>query len=108
MTESRQGIPLTADAFEARLEEEFVFGRPEGGEARLKLISLRRLPRHELTDREPFSMIFVMKDQEPLGPGLHRLLHPDLESFDMFISRVTVPRLQKADPAGMFYEAIFN
>jgi hypothetical protein len=119
MTDAPYGMPtgtkpLTADTFEPLVGEEFVFGRPanpDGGFAglvRMKLASLTRLPLHDLTDRQPFSIIFVLKDQPPLTMGLHRLLHPELEPFDMFLSRVMAPRLQKADPAGMFYEAIFN
>lgn len=105
---------LTADALEPRVGEEFVFERPANpdgtpaGVVRMRLASLARLPRHELTERGPFSIIFVLKDQAPLGMGLHRLLHPELEPFDMFLSRVMVPRLQRADPDGMFYEAVFN
>jgi hypothetical protein len=100
-------LALTADAFAARVGEEFVF-EGAAGVVRMKLVSLARFPRHELTDREPFSIIFVLKGQDPLGLGLHRLVHPELEPFDMFLSRVMVPRLQKADPDGMFYEAVFN
>ena len=119
MTEAPEGLvtgtaPLTADEFEPRVGEEFVFARPatpdgsSAGVVRMKLASLTRLQRHDLTDREPFSIIFELKNQAPLSMGLHRLLHPQLEPYDMFLSRVTVPRLQKAEPAGMFYEAIFN
>jgi hypothetical protein len=106
--------PLTADVLEPRVGEEFVFARPANpdgspaGVVRMRLLELKRLPPHDLTEREPFSMIFVVKDQASLGMGLHRLLHPELEPFDMFLSRVSVPRFQKADPAGMFYEAVFN
>ena len=100
-------LPLTADVFEARVGEEFVF-EGAAGAVRMKLVSLTRFPRHELTDREPFSIIFVLKDQTPLGGGLHRLVHPELEPFDMFLTRVMAPRLQRDDPAGMFYEAVFN
>jgi len=119
MTEAPEGLvtgtkPLNADEFEPRVGEEFVFARPANpsgstaGVVRMRLASIARLPRHDLTDREPFSVIFVLKDQDPLGMGLHRLLHPELEPFEMFLSRVMVPRLQRADPAGMFYEAVFN
>jgi len=106
--------PITADAFEARVGEEFVFGRPPdekgstAGVARMTLTSLTRLPRHDFTDRQPFSIIFTMMSQPPLGLGLHRLLDPELEPVEMFLSRVAAPRLQKANPTGMFYEAIFN
>ena len=119
MTEVPDGLvtgttPLTADALEPRVGEEFLFARPAkpdgtfAGVLRMKLVSLARLPRHDLTEREPFSIIFVLVDQAPLGMGLHRLLHPELEPFDMFLSRVVAPRLQKSDPTGMFYEAVFN
>jgi uncharacterized protein DUF6916 len=92
----------------------FVFQRPAGpdgrpgGEARLVLLEVNQYPRQPGLSRDPFSLLFVMKGQAPLEKGLPRLMHQDFEPFDIFLQRVTVPKYENIDPAGMYYEAVFN
>lgn len=56
--------------------------------------------------RVSFSALFVLApDGQPLGMGLHRLMHPDFEPEEWFLSRVYVPG---EDMRRAYYEAIFG
>ena len=80
-----------------------------GGLVRMKLASFSRLPLHDLTDRRPIFHNFCAEGQPPLAMGLHRLLHPELEPFDMFLSRVMAPQAAEGGSLrACFSEAIFN
>ena len=98
---------LTAEALAPYTGQTFVFEGP-GGQACMELVEVRRLRRHVGTFRDPFSLLFVMRDQKPLGLGLPRLIHCDFAPMDVFLQRVTVPERERADAAAMFYEAVFN
>ncbi len=74
----------------------------------MRLLEVERHRRQPGLAREPFSLLFVMHDQHPLGRGLHTLLHPEFEPCDLLISRVTAPKHEREDPNGMFYEAVFS
>jgi len=74
----------------------------------MQLVEVKRLRRHAGTPRDPFSLLFVMRDQEPLGRGIPRLNHRDFERLDVFLQRVSIPERERTDPAAMYYEAVFN
>lgn len=105
---------FTAELFEPCIGQVFVFERPtdSGGAAvepaRMMLLEVRRGVRSPALRREPFSLFFVMKDQAPLSEELHRLVHPGCEAADLLVTRVTAPKYQAMDPAGMYYEAVFG
>lgn len=105
---------LTADLFTPLVGQTIVFERPPEPDAsatepaRMKLLDVSRSAKSPAVRREPFSLLFVMKDQRPLGMGLHRLLHPSFEPADLLVSRVTAPKYEAIDPAGMYYEAVFG
>jgi hypothetical protein len=103
-------VDFTADLFEPLIGQALVFGRPGEDEApvRLNLLEVKRGKKSPAVRREPFSLFFVLKDQAPLGDGLHRLLQPGCEEADLLVSRVTAPRYEALDPTGMFYEAVFG
>jgi hypothetical protein len=116
VTEERQvGLAdYTADHFLPLVGETLVFERPNDGTApvtepaRMKVLEVKRGPQSPAVRREPFSVLFVMKDQPELGAGLHRLIQAGLEPADLLITRVTVPKYQAIDPAGMYYEVVFG
>lgn len=77
-------------------------------ESSMRLLQVERSRRHPGLAREPFSLLFVMHDQPPLSWGLHTLVHADFEPCDLLLSRVSVPKHEREDPNGMFYEAVFS
>lgn len=105
---------LTAELFEPFIGQTITFERPaaNGGTplepARMQLLEVKRGPKSPALRREPFSLFLVMKDQPPLGTGLHRLTHLECESADLLVTRVTAPKYEAADPMGMFYEVVFG
>ena len=105
---------FTAEVFEALVGQTLVFERPPSpGPApaepvRMQLLEVRRGHAAPPPLRQPFSLLLVMKDQPPLGMGLHRLIRAGLEPAELLISRVTVPHYQIKDPAGMYYELVFG
>jgi hypothetical protein len=105
---------FTAELFEPLLGQTLEFGRPAavggpgGAPARMTLIEVLRSESAPDSPREPFSLLFVMKDQAPLGVGLHSLSLPGCESVELFISRITAPKYERKDPGGMFYQAVFS
>jgi hypothetical protein len=105
---------FVADLFDPLVGTTLVFERPCGSEpagqgpARMKLLEVHRGAKPLPALRQPFSLLFVVKDQPPLGTGLHRLVYPGFEPADLFISRVMAPEYQAIDPLGMYYQAVFG
>jgi Domain of unknown function (DUF6916) len=105
---------FTADLFAPFTGQTLVFERPSAPDApaaepaRMLLLEVKRGSPIPGFRRQPFSLLFVMKDQAPLGAGLHRLIHPGIEPSELLVSRVTVPKYQAQDPKGMYYEAVFG
>ena len=86
-------------------------GAANGGappEADMRLHEVERYRLQPGMSREPFSLLFVMRDQPPLVSGLHSLVHSDFEPCELLLSRVTVPEYERADPGAMFYEVVFQ
>jgi hypothetical protein len=102
-------IEFSADHFLPLVGAMFTW-RAEGSraESNMRLLEVERFRSHPGLAREPFSLLFVMHDQPPLGRGLHTLVHSSFEPCDLLLSRVTVPKYEREDPRGMFYEAIFS
>lgn len=115
-TESKPGLrELTAEMVRAKTGETFRFRRPggqeqlSGGIAELKLIEVQSYaqpaPAESSRFRSPFSLLFELNDDmPPLGPGLHRIEHPDFAAEAWHIARVHVP---ERDPAKKYYESVF-
>jgi hypothetical protein len=105
---------LTVEMFVPLVGKTLVFERPAHPDAspvnavRMKLLEAKRGVKSPAVRREPFSLLFALQDQPPLGLGLHRLLHPDFEPSDLLITRVIAPKYQAVDPEGMYYEAVFG
>jgi hypothetical protein len=104
---------FTADLFEPLIGQTLEFERPEiagsvSEPARMTLLEVERSDQLPQMLREPFSLLLALKDQEPLGRGLHRLNLPDCEPAELFIARVTVPKYERKDPASMYYQAVFG
>lgn len=105
---------FAADRFEALVGQTIVFERPADSgtsameAASMRLLEVKRGAKSPAVRREPFSVLFAMKDQPPLGPGLHRLAHPDFEPAELLITRVMAPKYEALDPTGMYYEVVFG
>ncbi len=112
---------LTAESFKPFEGSDLVFSRPvaSGGIfSRTVAMKLAKVTTHEHVtrveaqnpriygkrSREPFSLVFELKGAEPLGDGLHRVIHRDFEGCQLFLSQVSQPR-----PDGtLLYEAVFG
>ena len=100
---------FTAEMFEPLVGETLEFV-PEGpGErARLKLLEVKRGQKAPMSEKDPFSLLFSLKDQPPLSPCLYGLSHPNFVPDGLLISRVKVPKHERVDPEAAFYEAVFS
>lgn len=119
---AKQGLSeMTANSFQPYEGQQFLFARPRLGAAEtsrsveLKLAKVtphEHITRIESCDpatrgkrtRESFSLLFELKGGEPLGQGLHRLVHHDFSDCELFLSQVSGPR---AD-GSLLYEAVFG
>ncbi len=111
---------LTAESFLPFEGRDLVFARPvTGGGVFSRTVELKlvKVTTHERVleiesrnpalagkrARKPFSLAFELRG-EPLGEGLHRLIHKDFSGCEIFLSRVSRPR-----PDGtLLYEAVFG
>jgi len=113
---------LSAEALQPYIGQRLVFQRPAGEEhitgGRVELELMRvtvsegaskeaadpeRYPKRK---RVSFSALFVLPEgAQPLGMGLHRLMHPDFEAEEWFLSRVMV---RDGDVRRAYYEAVFG
>lgn len=58
---------------------------------------------------EPFALLFILHGPEPLGRGLHRLVHERFSPSELFLSRVVAPQRAGRDgPGAVYYEAVFG
>jgi hypothetical protein len=112
---------VTVESFKPYEGQGFLFARPRVAAAlfsRTVELKLAKVTPHEhisrLESRDPaargkrsresFSLLFELKGGEPLGEGLHRLVHRDFEGCEIFLSQVSRPR-----PDGtLLYEAVFG
>jgi hypothetical protein len=112
---------VTAESFRPYAGRDMVFSRPAIGTGiisptvKMKLaevtvhesairIESRNPAKYAKRSREPFSLVFELKEDAPLDEGLHRLMHPDFTGDELFLSQVTQLR-----PDGtLLYEAVFG
>ena len=99
---------FTAQLFQPLVGQAVQWERPGGGTARLELLEVQTYPRQPGMTRDPFSLLFELKGQKPIEPGLPRLVHPGFEPCELLLSRVRVPEFERAHRAGVFYEAVFS
>ncbi len=100
-----------AELFEPFLGEYLSFVRAEAPDAvpvALKLVDVKRGRKSPLFDREPFSLLFSLKDAPPLEGHLYGLDHPQFESTGLLVTRVFAPKYERLDPDAMFYEIVFT
>jgi hypothetical protein len=104
---------FSAATFRPLVGQEIPFLRPAGPGVQAETVPLTLL---QITEgdaanregfRDPFSLLFTLRDSAPLDDlNLHVLHHPDFEPCEILITRVYVPGLDKRDGT-MFYEAVF-
>lgn len=99
---------FNAGEFLPHVGEIFLWRSPPAPDARMRLLEVERFRGQPGLARDPFSLLFVMHDQPPLGGGLRTLVHDNFEACELLLSRVTVPRLERQDPGGMFYQVVFS
>ena len=91
--------------FEPHLDSTFVITTPEGESATLKLVSGSEYPQRQAAvepgTRTPFSLVFLC-ETSVIPPNTYRVEHPELGSFDLFVSPF------EAAGNGCRLEAIFN
>jgi hypothetical protein len=112
---------LTAESFRRYEGQNLVFSRPAAAGAiltrtvtlklakvstheRVAQIEVRNPEKYAKRDRESFSLLFELAGGEPLGNGLHRLLHPDFAGHQLFLAQISRPRTDGT----RLYEAVFG
>lgn len=111
--ETKPGLlELTAEMFRPAIGKIFIFKRPVGQEgagggcAELRLVEVKSSGNGSGRFRASFSLLFELIDgMQPLGPGLHRLEHPNFRQEDWHIARVQV---FGRDPGRAYYESVFG
>jgi hypothetical protein len=94
---------VTPATFEAHLETAFEIEDGADGPLALSLASVTRFPQRPGSVRaEPFALLFVGPAAPRLPQGIHRLVHPDLGSLEVFLVPVG------PQDSGLAYEAVFN
>lgn len=71
----------------------------------LELIDINQRAAMHAARRDPFLLLFVLRSEKPLGPGLHRISREGFEPCDWFLNRVVVPG---RDPRAAYYQAVFG
>jgi len=71
---------------------------------RVTRIEAQNAGRYGKRARAPFSLVLELTGSEPLGDGLHRLVHRDFSGHHLFLSQVGQPRVGSA----LLYEAVFG
>lgn len=102
---------FSAEMFEPLVGQTLAFqadGHPELPPAHMQLLEVKRGRKSPLFAREPFSLLFSLKDQPPLAECLYGLDNPQFEPAGLLISRVRVPKYERSDPEGQYYEAVFS
>ena len=107
---------FTADVFAAYRGTNFLFRSSDrtSAAAQLELVDIQRSEKlmqdahRPAQHRAPFSLLFVLQDDPPLGAGLHRLEHADFDPCDLLLTRVAVPGHEGGHNTRAFYEAVFG
>jgi hypothetical protein len=94
----------TADTFLPYVGQTLTF---DPGSVQLELLNVSRRNPGQVPAgfREPFALLFALRSAEPLGKGLHSIVHDDFEPADWFLTRVLAPG---RDPRLAHYEAVFG
>jgi hypothetical protein len=71
---------------------------------RVTRVEAQRAGRYGKRARAPFSLVLELAGSEPLGDGLHRLVHRDFSGHQLFLSQVGQPR----PDGGLLYEVVFG
>jgi hypothetical protein len=112
---------LTAESFLPFEGQTLVFSRPvpKGSilsqTVKLKLVKVdqhervirveaQNAARYGKRTRAPFSLVLELESSEPLGDGLHRLVHRDFSGHQLFLSQIGQPQVGGA----LLYEAVFG
>ena len=106
---------FTAGVFQPLIGRQMAFLRPAPSphalpaRVELELIEVRVPgPAGPETGRQPFSLLFTLRGEQPLDDRLlHRLAEPGFEACELLLSRVFVPELDRHDGT-MYYEAAFG
>lgn len=98
-----------AETFAGLVGQVFRFERVEdagmGDPVLLELIDVTHRAAIYPGTRDPFLLLFVLRSDAPLGPGLHRISREGFEPCEWFLNRVVVPA---RDPRAAYYQAVFG
>ena len=95
----------TSADFEPYVGKVFAFRRNDGERVELELLQVSPGCARAGSFRQPFSLLFSLRDKQDLGSGLLRLEHEDFEASDWFVNRVS---LLGGDPSIAYCEAVFT
>ena len=91
---------LVGQVFRFEPAENAVAGRP----VLLELIDISQRAAGSTETRDPFLLLFQLRSDTPLGPGLHRISREGFEPCQWFLNRVVVP----GRAPGAYYQAVFG
>src|SRR5687768_12589855 len=99
-----------AGTFAGLIGQVFRFDRAEDGTESghpvlLELIDISHRAAVDPGTRDPFLLLFVLRSDAPLGPGLHRIAREGFEPCEWFLNRVVVPA---RDARAAYYQAVFG
>jgi hypothetical protein len=98
----------TADTFAGLIGQVFRFEPADatvaGSPALLVLIDITRRAASTTGTRDSFLLLFQLRSDTPLGPGLHRIVREGFEPCEWFLNRVVVP----GRAPGAYYQAVFG
>ena len=98
----------TADTFAGLVGQVFRFEPAEnavaGKPALLELVDITQRAARSTETRDPFLLLFQLRSDTPLGPGLHRISREGFEPCEWFLNRVVVP----GRAPGAYYQAVFG
>lgn len=105
MSEKTGIAAVTAESFQPFVGKLLRFQRADGAAVELELLEVTTSSRKAGLQRQPFSLLFALKGENPLGQGLLTLHHDDFAADPWFITRVSV---LGGDPAIAYCEAVFT
>ena len=90
---------LTASDFEAAVGTVFQIALPEGAPVPLELVEVQVV---EVADGRPFSLLFRGPPSPVCAPITHRLVHPAMGEFELFLGPIASDSSEH-----ITYEAVF-
>jgi hypothetical protein len=91
---------LKKSTFDPHLNGKFEVHTESAGVVEVELIEITD---HSQEGVESFSLVFKGPLEKPFEQRLHRVKHPQMDEFDLFLVPITYGKMD-----AMYYQAVFN